>query len=186
MKHCQLQVNNGIALNALLVGLIKYLLRREENGQNMYDELKTKLETNGVKLTHINVNGLLNKLSEIKFLLLETKLDILAITESHLNPDVKDEQIQIEGNNIARKDRATDNNWGGCLIYFSDSLTAFEREDLYTTSDIEQVWIDLTISSQKLLVGSVYRTPYDITFYEKLSTTQARRHWGAGGPMPPQ
>ena len=79
----------------------------------MYHDLKTKLGMNGLKLAHINVNGLLNKPPGIKFLLLETKLDILVITETHLSPDIKDEQIQIAGFNMARKDRAIDNNWVG-------------------------------------------------------------------------
>eukprot|EP00795_Rhopilema_esculentum_P013178 gene13178-3979_t len=140
-----------------ITSTIDQVLIEEENRQNKYDELKTKLEMSGLKLSWK---------SEIKFLLMETKLDIHAITKSHLRPEVKDEQIQIAGYNKARKDKATDNN---CQINFSDTLTAFEREDLYTTSDIEQIWIDITISSQKLLVGSVYRPPHDITFYEKLS-----------------
>lgn len=137
----------------------------------MYDNLKTKLGMNGLKLAHININGLLNKLSGIKFLLLEKKLDILTITESHLSPGIKDEQIKIAGFNMARKDRIIGNNWGGCLIYYSDTLTALERGDLYTASDIEQVWIDVTISFEKLLIGLVYRLPHDIKFYGHLSIT---------------
>lgn len=40
-----------------------------------------------------------------------------------------------------------------------------ERDDLKT--DIEAIWIDVTIKSQKLLLGCVYRPPDDYSFYNK-------------------
>ena len=49
--------------------------------QTLVAELKL---LNGLKCAHINVNGLVSKLDEIKLLLQETKIDILAITETHL------------------------------------------------------------------------------------------------------
>ena len=85
----------------------------------------------GLKVAHINVNGLFYKLHEIKLLLQETRLDGLAITETHLHKHIENDQLEIEGYGIARKDRQnSENNWGGCLIYFAEDLNAFEREDL--------------------------------------------------------
>lgn len=48
-----------------------------------------------MKIAHINVNGLLNKLLDIKVLLSWLKLDILAITESHLNQNISNNEIAI-------------------------------------------------------------------------------------------
>ena len=38
----------------------------------------------GLKFGHINVNGLVNKLSQIKTLLQESNISILAVSETHL------------------------------------------------------------------------------------------------------
>ena len=108
--------------------------------EDVYGDLKENLNTKGLKAAHINVNGLYNKLNEIKFLLQETKLDVLAITETHLHKDINDCQLQIEGYCLVRNDRQNaENNWGGCLIYFAADLEASEREDLKHYSDIESV-----------------------------------------------
>ena len=57
----------------------------------------------GLKVAHINVSGLFYKLHEIKLLLQETRLDVLAITETHLHKHIENDQLEIEGYGIARK-----------------------------------------------------------------------------------
>ena len=126
------------------------------------------LKVQGLKVAHINVNGLFNKLHEIKILLNAVKLDILAISETRLHADIKNEQIMVNGYQIARKDRlSADNSWGSCLIYFADSLNGFEREDLKSNTNIESTWIDVTLASQKVLVGVAYRRPGDGEFCDR-------------------
>jgi len=46
----------------------------------------------GLHCGHLNVNGQLQKLKELKLLLSETKFDIFAITETHLPIYVKTSQ----------------------------------------------------------------------------------------------
>lgn len=65
--------------------------------ENLYPSLKNDLQLPGLKMAHININGILNKLLDIKALLLSINFDILAITESHLNHDVSDDEIAITG-----------------------------------------------------------------------------------------
>ena len=43
---------------------------------------------NGLCCAHININGLYNKLDEIRLLLQESKFDLLAITETHLSEEI--------------------------------------------------------------------------------------------------
>ena len=69
----------------------------------------------GLKLGHINVNGLQGKLSEVRMLLVKTSLDILATTETKLANDTTDEDIGIERYFIIRND--CDRNGGGLLLY---------------------------------------------------------------------
>ena len=66
-----------------------------------------------------------------KFLLEETKLDILAVTETHLHEKIKDDDLHIDNYCIARHDRQnSDNHWVRTLVYFREELDGFEREDL--------------------------------------------------------
>ena len=133
-----------------------------------YDELITNISMKGLKVGHLNVNGLVGKISEIRYLLRETKFDILGITESHLDKDVMNDDIFVDGYKIARSDRNNGKKGGGCAIYFSEDLNAYEKVELNGKDDIESVWIDITIDSQKLLLGRIYRPQDNISFYDNL------------------
>ena len=43
--------------------------------------------------------------TRLKLLLQETRLDVLAISETHLHKHIENDQLEIEENGIARKDR---------------------------------------------------------------------------------
>ena len=60
----------------------------------------------GLRCAHFNVNGLYNKLEEIKLILNETKMDIFAITKTHLGSDITNPEININGYSFARRDRS--------------------------------------------------------------------------------
>ena len=133
----------------------------------MLQSIEKQLDCNWVESRSHQCQWPFTKLHEIKFLRQATNFDVLAITETHLHKDITDNQISIDGYKIARKDREnTENNWGGCMIYFKEKLNGFEREDVKTDPSIESAWIDLTISSQKILIGSVYRQPSDTKFFQ--------------------
>ena len=55
---------------------------------SLYKELKARIDYKGLKIAHLNVREILNKIGEIRLLLLESKLDVLAITETHLKGDI--------------------------------------------------------------------------------------------------
>ena len=57
----------------------------------------------GIKIGHLNVNGLLSKFSQIELLLVECKFDVFAITETHLNSKIRDEEILIAGYSMENK-----------------------------------------------------------------------------------
>ena len=118
----------------------------------------------GLKFGHINVNGLKGKLSEIHTLLFETSLDILAITETKLANDTSDEEIGIEGYFTIRNDH--NRNGGGVLLYYKDSLAAYEEHKMQVPTTIEGVWINVKSQSQTWLFACVYTTPTDLSFYD--------------------
>ena len=111
------------------------------------------------------MNGLRGKMAEIVLLLQETGLDILAVTETKLSPDTRNNQIGIEGFAIVRKDRSP--NGGGVLLYVKESLEAYEEVKIVTKEDvIEGVWINVVCQSQTWLLACIYRPPDNAAFFD--------------------
>ena len=133
----------------------------------VYDNLDPLINMHGLKIAHLNINGLLNKMSEIRFLLQRMRFDILGLTETHLNSKTDNDQISVGGYKMVRKDRKCGNSWGGCVTYYKECSNVMERDEIGSESDLEQVWIDLMLASQQLLLGTFYRPPTDSQFFDK-------------------
>lgn len=130
-----------------------------------FQKIKDDLNIPGVKIGHLNVNGLLSKMAEVKILLQETNLDILAVTETKISADLVN-QIEIEGYSLVRKDR--NNNDGGVLIYYKDTLVAHEETKLVSMNERkETVWLNVVSQSQTWLVGCIYRPPDNNLFFDE-------------------
>ena len=112
----------------------------------MYENLEIKLRKAGLKLEHINVRGLIGKFNEITLLLEESNIDILAITEIHLDRSVRNEAVKITDYEVERYDR--DKNGGGCLLYWKEILDVTVNSVMNATKATESVWIELHIHSQ--------------------------------------
>ena len=121
-----------------------------------------------LSIGHANVRGLCKHLNEVKILLENTPLDVLALTETHLNSNISDNELRIDGYNIKRKDRVN-REGGGCAIYYKESLD-IEEMGKYNTVGLEALWIEAKLCSQRLLIGCVYRPPDVTTFYDKFQT----------------
>ena len=121
----------------------------------------------GLEVGHMNVNGLRGKLSEVRMLLQNTGLDILAITETKITGDTTDDEIGIDSYCIVRKDR--DSNGGGVMLYYKDTLIAYGERKLKVVENIEGTFISVKSQSQTWLVASVYRPPDNYAFYDKFN-----------------
>ena len=166
-------ISNDIMSNANLVPTDAEMLLSFT--QDLYPSLRTDLRHfPGFKVAHLNVNGLLSKILDIRALLSSIKFDILAITESHLNNNISNNVINIAGYKIARNDRKDGRKGGGSVIYFADHLDAYERYDINSHVCLEATWIDITIKSQKLLIGSIYRPPDSSSFLSTFASTMDR------------
>ena len=108
---------------------------------DQYDDLINLTNQRGLKIGHINVN-LKQKLSEISLLLNTVKLDLLAISETHLTSQVSNAEINIDGFNMVRSDRCDGRRGGGTLIYYHERLTVFQMN---FKIDIECSWLDILI-----------------------------------------
>ena len=61
----------------------------------------------GLKIAHLNVNRLYNKLDSVKELLQQTSLDVFGLSETWLTSDIDDDELGFEGYSIFREDRGT-------------------------------------------------------------------------------
>ena len=105
---------------------------------------------------HYNVQSLVTKL-----VLLTTELsefDILAFTETWLNPSVPTNDLTINSYRIPEcKDRPGDSH-GGVIIYVKNSIHYTRRQELELRG-VESIWIELTLKHKHILFGVFYRTP---------------------------
>ena len=86
---------------------------------------------------------------------------------------IKDENIAIDGYNLTRRDRketdfeeTNEGRYGGCLIYYKENLQVVQKNDKLD-SNIEALWIDVIMHSQRIMIGNVYRHPKDKNLYQK-------------------
>jgi hypothetical protein len=78
-----------------------------------------KLNT-GLKIGHLKINGLFGKLDSLSFLIHSLNLDVLFISETHLNINQEYPGLLIDGYDFLRKDR--NRIWGGIGCFYKDSI----------------------------------------------------------------
>ncbi|XP_046397077.1 uncharacterized protein LOC124163976 [Ischnura elegans] len=110
-----------------------------------------------------NVRSIKNKLSTCDSHAHElSKLDIIALTETWLNPSVRDGELSFSATHgIHRKDRLS--RGGGVLVAINNKFPSKRRLDLETECEI--VWTEVSLPSNKhskpikTYVGCCYRPP---------------------------
>ena len=133
----------------------------------LIDKSKSSAYTNpftfpnkALNICHLNINHILPKFSEIKYLLStpESNTDILCLCETFLCSSVQNKELNIHGFTLNRKDRVGKSG-GGILIYTSNKLNVIRRDDLEIKL-LEVMWIEVANVNQKpILIGYVYRPP---------------------------
>ena len=97
-----------------------------------------------INIFYTNANGLTNKIDELKLILSTSNdIDIICITETHLNSDILDAEIYIDGFSLYRNDRNFDidpsdinpsdtdpsdatSGGGGSIIYFKNHMNVYD------------------------------------------------------------
>jgi len=100
----------------------------------------------------INAQSVINKLDLLVATVCDLKPDVLGITESWANDHVLDSELQLQGYQLFRCDRPTDNRGGGVLLYVKSCLKPVEFHTLSQYG--EHVWCQI----DDLLVGVCYRS----------------------------
>lgn len=84
------------------------------------------IKNKGFKICHVNINSVRGKFDEVKNFLLESRVDVLGLTESKLEQTRDaDSMYQVVGYRMLRFDRCLNTDFvhgGGTLVYVKDSL----------------------------------------------------------------
>ncbi|VDI13872.1 Hypothetical predicted protein [Mytilus galloprovincialis] len=137
-----------------------------ENNENKttkcLEETYFGLKKNGLKISHLNIRGVLSKFDEMKlFINQKNNTHIMGICETFLTSNTEDSFISIKGFELERKDRCetSEKKGGGVVAYVSSSLKYKRRTDLEISS-LESIWLQIHFKNSKsLLICFIYRPP---------------------------
>ena len=121
----------------------------------------------GLHLLHLNINSLLPKIDELRYIAKNSNATVIGVSESKLDNSVLNEEVNIEGYKILRSDR--NRHGGGVACYIKNDITFTERENFST--DLENIFFDILLPKSKpILVGIIYRPPDQQMFLAKLTS----------------
>ena len=125
---------------------------------------------NKVFLGHLNVNSIRNKTESLADLIHVT-FDIFLISETKIDNSFPDQQFDINGYRMFRKDR--DKFGGGILFYVNENLPCKCLEDNLLDSNIEVIFLEIVLQNSKWLLAGCYKPPNmsDLYFIEKISNS---------------
>ena len=104
----------------------------------------------------LNARSIVNKQLDLNALLCANKLDVLAISETFLSPDIFDHEcVHSNSYTVFRRDR--NRHGGGVMLIVNSSISATRRQDLET--DCEILWVELCLQNRKVLFAVSYRPP---------------------------
>ena len=120
----------------------------------------------GMAIASLNVNGLRSHFDEVKILMADLGIHILALNETKLAPDYPKELTNVAGYQQEHMERTC--NSGGVSIYIRDSIKYKPRPDV-PVDDLEIICIEVeALKSKSFLVLAWYRPPCDpvASFYK--------------------
>ena len=97
----------------------------------------------------------MNKINELDVLIELYNIKIIFVTETHLNPEIKDCEVLLQNFKIYRVDRNSAKKGGGSCIYIHKSIDA---EYIPNFIAPDSVGIDVTVNNQNLKLICVYRS----------------------------
>ena len=83
------------------------------------------------------------------------KLKLIALSETALKVNHKDELLKIEGFSLIRNDMPEGDTHGGVMIYYKDDLAVKHRTDLQLIPN--NIVIELSINRKKVIFILAYR-----------------------------
>ncbi|XP_055903375.1 uncharacterized protein LOC129939399 [Eupeodes corollae] len=106
----------------------------------------------GLKVCHINAQSLSPKLDEIRYLFINSKIDVVCVSETWFSVD---SVCCVEGYNVFRCNR-TGRVGGGVAIFTRNELHCKLIRKSQAGSDLEYVFVEIRCNNNKIMLGSVF------------------------------
>ena len=120
----------------------------------------------GLHFLHLNVNSLLPKIDEIRYIATLSNAAIIGISESKLDDSVLDCEVNICGYDLLRCDR--NRNGGGVACYIRQNIN-YNKKDIFPDS-IENIVVDILLPKTKpFTVCTLYRPPVQYNFVDDIN-----------------
>ena len=117
-----------------------------------------------LKIMHINIRSLPNKMDELKMLIDKANsnnshYDIILVCETFIN-DHNKHQCALDNYVLFEKHRSSKKG-GGVAIYVHNSINVEERNDLniFIEGQIESLFVEIELNGKQMVVGELYRIP---------------------------
>ena len=121
-------------------------------------------KSNGIKLVHLNARSLKNRehLAQIKELVNDENVDVLAVSESWLKSSTTNAEVEIPGYEIYRLDRKHKKGGGVCIYVQKEfKVTMLKNFSYISTSDFHQLWLQIQVRQHKSFIICVAYRPRD-------------------------
>ena len=116
----------------------------------------TWLRKAGLKLGHLNIYHILNKLPQLAEFI--NDFHIFGFSESRLKETISTEEIIINGFDFFRRDPMR-NLDTGIIVYTKTSLSVTRKMDL-EIPDVECIWLEVRLPKiAPINIGYIYRNP---------------------------
>ena len=164
------RINNKCFLPILLIlsGDISLNPEPFSNNQSLHSNEWNVFRSKGIHLIHLNVNSLLPKIDEIRYIAERTKAAVIGITESKLDESIFQSEIQIDNYDLLRCDR--NRNGGGVACYIRSDISYVQKD--FFPNVIENIFFEILLpKTSPITVGIMYRPPSQTNFLEILNMT---------------
>lgn len=121
-----------------------------------------------INMCHLNVQSLcarqMSKFNELKSCFIDSKLDLICLSETWLNDSISDNMIEIDGYKLLRNHRNYSRGGALCIYYKSDLGCKFiSASDLSVgIGDMDRtdcLFAEFRVDNHKILLGVVYSPP---------------------------
>lgn len=137
--------------------------------ERAYDTNNLGLRGKGLRIGHLNIQGINNKIDQLKIMLQSNfnKIHMLGLSETKLSDHHAESVFEINGyQKPFRKDR--NSNGGGLIVYVKNGISCVRRHDLELDT-LECIWVEITpTNSKSFLVAHVYRPPSSTAQWNEL------------------
>ena len=114
------------------------------------EELSNLLKHRGIKIFHQNVRGLLTNIDKVKIFRDFKNIDILTLSETHINDDIYNENAklcEVPGFKFIHRNRINGTH-GGVAMYVSNKIQFYRRKDLEENM-LECIWIEIYVKKSQ-------------------------------------